>query len=314
MLELTLRVGAGEAEEVLDAVLPTLPGGAHVREAGEAVVLTIAATPGTPDEKELRRLVGSRLIDLTAAEASDDWRERRLARYEPLIVAERFLLRPDWAPPGEDPEPDRDRRSSRAPPSAPGCTRRPRPASRRMAEARAGRLLRRLSAAGSGVLSIAAAQARLVAGRRGRHRRRPASACARRNAERNGVEIDVRRRRRRPPSRRPARRRSSPTSRPPSSSPSPSASDATPALLIASGFKPDEIPAVASAWERARAERRRRGPRQRVVRAGDAMSGPGSEVAAGQSRTEVPRTGGGRLAGDGDLGRPRGRARAPGRC
>ena len=102
MIELTLRVGAGDAEEVLDAVLPTLPGGAHVREAGGAVLVTIASTPGTPDEKELRRLVGSRLIDLTAAEASDDWRERRLARYEPLVVAERFLLRPDWAPPSDD--------------------------------------------------------------------------------------------------------------------------------------------------------------------------------------------------------------------
>jgi ribosomal protein L11 methyltransferase len=48
------------------------------------------------------RLAGSRLIDLTVAETADDCRERRLARYRPLVIADRFLLRPDWAPPGED--------------------------------------------------------------------------------------------------------------------------------------------------------------------------------------------------------------------
>ena len=103
MRELTLRVAAADVEDVLDAVLPALPGGAHLRHEGEEIELTIAAAPGTPDEEELRRLAGSHLIELSSAEASDDWRERRLGRYEPLIVAGRFLVRPDWAPPGDDP-------------------------------------------------------------------------------------------------------------------------------------------------------------------------------------------------------------------
>lgn len=102
MFELTLRVGAADVEEVLDAVLPALPGGAHLREEGEEVELSILAGPGTPGEEELRRLAGPGLLELTAAEASDDWRERRLARYEPLVVADRFLVRPEWAPPLED--------------------------------------------------------------------------------------------------------------------------------------------------------------------------------------------------------------------
>ena len=99
-----MRVAAAEAEQALDAVLPALPGGIHVRPDGETVSLTVYATPGVPAEDELRRLAGSRLIELSRADASDDWRERRRRRYEPVVVAERFLLRPDWAPPAENPD------------------------------------------------------------------------------------------------------------------------------------------------------------------------------------------------------------------
>lgn len=102
MLELTLRVAAVDVEEVLDAVLPALPGGVHMRQEGDEVELAIAAVPGTPEPQELHRLAGRRLIELRSDEVSDDWRERRLARYEPLIVAERILIRPDWAPPAAD--------------------------------------------------------------------------------------------------------------------------------------------------------------------------------------------------------------------
>jgi ribosomal protein L11 methyltransferase len=103
VLELTLRVAAADLDEFLDAVLPALPGGAHLREEGGDVAVAVLATPGTPDADELRRLAGERLIELSAAEVSEDWRDRRLDRYEPLVVADRFLIRPEWAPAGEDP-------------------------------------------------------------------------------------------------------------------------------------------------------------------------------------------------------------------
>ena len=96
-------VRADDLEEVLDSVLPALPGGLHISDQGETVGLTMLATTDAPGEEELRRLVGDRLIDLSVSEASDDWRDRRLSRYTPLVVADRFLLRPEWAPPGEDP-------------------------------------------------------------------------------------------------------------------------------------------------------------------------------------------------------------------
>lgn len=103
MRELRLRVSVDGVEEVLDAVLPALPGGAHVREDGGAVELQIGVGPGVPDEQELRGLAGPYVLDISSVEVSDDWRERRLSRYEPLIVGDRFLVRPDWAPPADDP-------------------------------------------------------------------------------------------------------------------------------------------------------------------------------------------------------------------
>jgi ribosomal protein L11 methyltransferase len=245
VLELTLRVGAGDAEEVLDAVLPTLPGGVHVREAGGAVVLTIAATPGTPDERELRRLVGSRLIDLIAAEVSDDWRERRLDRYEPLIVAGRFLLRPEWAPPSED-QSLTEIVLEQGPAFGTGLHPTTQACLATMAEADASGSFADVGC-GSGVLSIAAAKlgwSPIVAIDVDPNSIR----IARRNADRNGVTIDV--------------RRVDVAAEPPPGAETIVANvppavqlavaerlDPPPSLLIASGFKPDEIPTVTSAWE-----------------------------------------------------------------
>jgi ribosomal protein L11 methyltransferase len=246
VLELTLRVGAGEAEEVLDAVLPALPGGVHVREEGEAVLLTIAATAGTPDEKELRRLVGSRLIDLTAAEASDDWRERRLARYEPLIVAERFLLRPDWAPQGED-EGLIEIVLEQGPAFGTGLHPTTQACLGTMAEAEAGGSFTDVGC-GSGVLSIAAAKlgwSPVVAIDIDPNSVR----IARGNADRNDVEIEVRLvdvAAEAPPG-----AETLVANVPPAVQLALAERlDATPSLLIASGFKPDEIPAMTSAWGR----------------------------------------------------------------
>jgi ribosomal protein L11 methyltransferase len=246
VLELTLRVGAADVEDVRDAVLPTLPGGLHLRHDGEAVELRILDTPGTPNEEELLALVGPRLIELTAAEVSDDWRRRRLDRYEPLIVAERFLLRPEWAPQGEDQSlieivlEQNPAFGTGLHPTTQACL-------ATLAEVGAGGSLADVGC-GSGVLSIAAAKlgwSPIVA-----VDIEPTSVAATRaNAARNGVEIEV--------------RRVDVASEPPPQAETVVANippgvqlaladrlDGAPALLIASGFKPDEIPAVASAWER----------------------------------------------------------------
>lgn len=244
MRELTLRVAAAEVEEVLDSVLPALPGGTHMRQEGDAIELTILGSPGAPDEEELRRLAGSRLIDLRSREASDDWRERRLGRYAPLVIAGRFLVRPDWAPPSVDPSLTEIVLVQSAAfgtgvhPTTQACL-------ATLAEAPPGGSFADYGC-GSGVLSIAAGllgfspviavdiDATSVA-------------AARDNAARNGVEIDA--------------RRVDLTSEPPPPADTIVANippaiqlelagglDGAPTLVIASGFKPEDSAEVASAW------------------------------------------------------------------
>jgi ribosomal protein L11 methyltransferase len=244
--ELSLRVPASKADAVLDGILPALPGGLHVRENGAVVELKILDAPGTPPEEELRALAGPSLIGLRAGEVSDDWRERRLARYAPLVVAERFLLRPEWAPPSEDPELIEIVLAQSAafgtglhPTTQAGLA--------TLAEVDPDGSFADVGC-GSGVLSIAAAK--LGWSPVAAVDIEPASVLvARHNAERNGVRMDV--------------RRVDVADQPPPEAKAMVANvppgvqiglagrlDRAPALLVASGFKPNEIAGVASAWER----------------------------------------------------------------
>jgi ribosomal protein L11 methyltransferase len=194
---------------------------------------------------EADALAGSRLVELSAAEVSDDWRRRRLDRYQPLVVGERFLLRPEWAPPSADPGlieivlEQSPAFGTGLHPTTQACL-------ATLAEVEAGGSLAD-HGCGSGVLSIAAAKlgfSPIVA-----TDIEPTSvAVARENAGRNGVEVDV--------------RRVDVASEPPPEADTVVANipppvqlaladrlGRAPSLLIASGFKPDDIPAVASAWE-----------------------------------------------------------------
>jgi ribosomal protein L11 methyltransferase len=244
VLELTLRVAAAEAEEVLDAVLPALPGGVHVRPDGEMVSLTVYASPGVPGEGELRRLAGPRLIELSRADASDDWRERRRERYEPVVVAERFLLRPDWAPSAGNPDLIEIVLEQSAAfgtglhPTTQACL-------ATLAELEPGGSFADYGC-GSGVLSIAAARlgwSPVVAV----DIDRTSVDAARRNGEANGVEVDARRVDLTADPAPPALTIAA--NIPPGIQQALAARlDRAPRLLIASGFHPDEIPAVTAAW------------------------------------------------------------------
>jgi ribosomal protein L11 methyltransferase len=244
VLELTLRIASAEVEEVLDAVLPALPGGVHLRDEDGQAAMTVFATPRTPSEDELRRLAGAPLIGLTVRDAPDDWRERRLERYEPVVVAERFLLRPHWAPPGEDPSLIEIVLEQGAAfgtglhPTTQACL-------ATLAEAEPGGSFADYGC-GSGVLSIAAARlgwSPVIAV----DINETSVDAARRNAEANGVEVDA--------------CQVDVTADPPPVAETVAANippgvhkalagrlDRAPALLVASGFHPDEIPEVAAAW------------------------------------------------------------------
>jgi ribosomal protein L11 methyltransferase len=242
--ELTLRVAATGLDEALDAVLPALPGGAHLREEGEEVAVAILATPGTPDEDELRRLAGAPLIELSVAEVSEDWRERRLDRYEPLVVAGRFLVRPEWAPESEDPGLV-EIVLTESPAFGTGVH----PTTRACLAALAGLEPGGSFAdygCGSGVLSVAAARlgfSPVLAA----DVNEPSLEATRANASRNGVEIET--------------RRADLTGEPPPHAETVAVNvppdihlaltavlDAVPSLVIASGFTAGDVEAVAAAW------------------------------------------------------------------
>ncbi len=244
MREISLRVGAADVEDVLDAVLPVLPGGLHLETDGEAVALKILKSSGTPAEEELRALAGSRLLDSSSAEVPDDWRERRVSRYQPLVVGERFLIRPDWAPRGADADlleivlEQSSAFGTGVHPTTQACL-------AMLAEVEPGGSFSDYGC-GSGVLSIAAARlgwAPIVAV----DVSEATVAAARRNAARNGVEVDV-------------RLLDLTTETPPPAEtivanipPEIHAAlterlERPPGLAIVSGFRPDDIALVAAAW------------------------------------------------------------------
>lgn len=101
MREVVLRVPRVAVEDVLDRLLPLVPGGVRERPAGNAVELTVRGE-GVPATAELRRAVGRWPCRLVEREAPDDWRERRAADYEPDVIGGRLVVRPQWAPPAPE--------------------------------------------------------------------------------------------------------------------------------------------------------------------------------------------------------------------
>ncbi len=98
MREIIVRVPAGRLEEVLDRLLLIVPAGVQELPAGKDVELRMRGA-GLPPIAEVERLVRPWRETLTERQVPDDWRERRLADYVPEVVAQRLVVRPDWAPP-----------------------------------------------------------------------------------------------------------------------------------------------------------------------------------------------------------------------
>jgi ribosomal protein L11 methyltransferase len=97
MREVVLRIPRAAVEDVLDRLLPIVPAGVREAPAGRRVELRMRGSevPGIP---EIARAVGRWPHRIEEHEVPDDWRERRLADYRAEIVANRLVVRPDWAP------------------------------------------------------------------------------------------------------------------------------------------------------------------------------------------------------------------------
>jgi ribosomal protein L11 methyltransferase len=97
MREVVLRVPRAAVEDVLDRLLPIVPGGVREVPAGRHVELRMRGAE-LPELAEIASKVGRWSHKLAEHEISDDWRERRQADYEPDVIGGRLIVRPEWAP------------------------------------------------------------------------------------------------------------------------------------------------------------------------------------------------------------------------
>src|SRR5207244_4324220 len=97
MREAVLKIPPLAVEDVLDRLLPIVPGGVRERRAGQHLELRMRG-PEVPELAEIESVVGRWPHKLAEHEVADDWRERRLAEYEPDVIGGRLVVRPDWAP------------------------------------------------------------------------------------------------------------------------------------------------------------------------------------------------------------------------
>jgi ribosomal protein L11 methyltransferase len=101
MREVVLRVPRFAVEEVLDRLLPLVPGGVREVQAGRQVELRMRGAE-LPSLERIAAAAGRWPHKLTESEVLDDWRERRVADYEPDVIGGRLVVRPNWAPPAAE--------------------------------------------------------------------------------------------------------------------------------------------------------------------------------------------------------------------
>jgi ribosomal protein L11 methyltransferase len=103
MREVVLSVPASALEDVLDRLLPLVPGGVRERPVGADNLELRMRGETVPELAQLRSALGPLPHQIREHEVSDDWRERRLAEYSSDVIGGRIVVRPPWAP---APDPD----------------------------------------------------------------------------------------------------------------------------------------------------------------------------------------------------------------
>ena len=97
MREVVLRLPRIAVEDVLDRLLPIVPGGVREGRDGGHAELRMRG-PDVPSGEVIAAAVGRWPHTLAEREVSDDWRERRIADYEQDVIGGRLVVRPEWAP------------------------------------------------------------------------------------------------------------------------------------------------------------------------------------------------------------------------
>jgi ribosomal protein L11 methyltransferase len=106
MRRTSLTVRDDAVEDVLDELLPRLPQGVHPTVGGDGTTELAMYGDALPGEEELRALAGGALVAVTSEDAPADRAERRRRYSRGVVIAGRLVLRPSDAPcgPGALPE------------------------------------------------------------------------------------------------------------------------------------------------------------------------------------------------------------------
>jgi ribosomal protein L11 methyltransferase len=103
MQRIAFRIPAEAREDVLDGILPLLPGGIVERPIEEGVVEISSVGAALPDEARIRAAAGTELDVYEVEDVPADWRERR-ARFGggAVLISDRLVVRSPWDPPAPE--------------------------------------------------------------------------------------------------------------------------------------------------------------------------------------------------------------------
>jgi ribosomal protein L11 methyltransferase len=101
LIRLALRVPRAQAELVLAELLELAPSGVEEVDAGHGLVeYAVYGPPGElPSLPELQVAAGGALVEVRTSEIADDWSERWREFHRPLVLGDRLCVRPPWAKP-----------------------------------------------------------------------------------------------------------------------------------------------------------------------------------------------------------------------
>jgi ribosomal protein L11 methyltransferase len=100
MLRIAFQIPGEEREEVLDGILPLLPGGIIERAVGDGLVELSSVGAALPPRERLEAAAGRALESFSEEEVPADWRARR-RRFGggAVAIGGRLVLRSPWDPP-----------------------------------------------------------------------------------------------------------------------------------------------------------------------------------------------------------------------
>jgi ribosomal protein L11 methyltransferase len=105
LLRLAVRVRRADAEVVLAELLELAPSGVEETALPDDVIeYAVYGAPGElPELPDLEAAAGEALVEISTSYVDDDWSERWRSFHRPLIIEDRLTVRPPWEAPASTP-------------------------------------------------------------------------------------------------------------------------------------------------------------------------------------------------------------------